>query len=255
MVASSRELEHTRIVPETPLEVQKMRLVLRQQVGETGRVGDMRHEAHLVFWIGAAFVVSLGIACTVFAVKGISTKGFGLAMGLTARWSFLLFWMAYTSRALVKLFGPSLAPLAKHGREFGLAFAAAFLVHLGMAAGFSLLTWRPALTGWALPFFLTGAFWIYLLAVFSFGGLAKALGSRGWRAMRMVGMNYILCAFSFDFVPAATHSPIHYGLSHFVAYAPFAAMCVSAPFLVFAAAIYGRLEDRYSHMKLQSAVN
>jgi hypothetical protein len=148
-----------------------------------------------------------------------------------------------------------LASLAEHGREFGLAFAAALLVHLGPVAGLFLFTLRPPLTGWLLLFFLTGAFWTYLLAVFSFGGLAKALGSRGWRTMRLVGMNYILCAFTFDFARVAIHSPIHYGLWRLAEYAPFVAMCVSAPLLVLAAAIYGRLEDRHSHMKLQSVVN
>jgi hypothetical protein len=243
------------MVREPPLEVQKMSLALREQADETARAGGMRRESHLGLWMGAAFVVSLGLACTVLAVKGISRETLVIGLQLTARWSFLLFWMAYTGSALATLFGPSLAPLAKRGREFGLAFAAALLVHLGLVAGLFLLTSRPPLTGWLLLFFLTGVFWTYLLAVFSFGGLAKPLGSRGWRAMRMVGMNYILCAFIFDFVQVAIHSPVHYGLWRLVEYTPFAAMCISAPIFVFAAAIYRRIEDRYSHMKLQSAVN
>jgi hypothetical protein len=240
---------------EPSLEVQKMPLALGQQADETARAGGMKRQSHVLFWMGAAFVASLGLACMVLAVKGISRESLVIALQLTARWSFLLFWMAYTGSALVTLFGPSLAPLAKHGRELGLAFAAALLVHLGLVAGLFLLTRRPPLTGLLLLFFLTGMFWTYLLAVFSFGGLAKALGSRGWRAIRMVGMNYILCAFIFDFVRVAIHSPVHYGLWRLIQYAPFAAMCVSAPIFVFAAAMYRRIENRYSYMKLQSVVN
>jgi hypothetical protein len=239
----------------TPLEIQKMPFALRQLADETARAGGMKRQSHLVLWMGTAFAVSLGFACTVLAVKGISRQTLVIGLQLTGRWSFLLFWMAYTGSALVTLFGPSVAPLAMHGREFGLAFAAALLVHLGLVAGLFLLTSRPPLTGWLLAFFLTGVFWTYLLAVFSFGDLAKTLGSRGWRALRIVAMNFILCAFSFDFVQVAIHSPVHYGLWRLVRYAPFAAMCVSAPIFVFAAAIYRRLEDRYPHMKLQSAVN
>jgi len=229
--------------------------VLRQQADETIRASGMKRQSELVLWMGAAFVVSLGLACTALTVKGISEQGLRLVLQLTARWSFLLFWMAYTGGALVTLFGPSLAPLAKRGREFGLAFAAAFLVHLGAVAALFLLTWRPPLTERKLLFFLTGVFWTYLLMVFSFGGLAKAIGPRGWRAMRIVGMNYILCAFALDFVRVAIHSPVNYGWLRLIEYVPFAVMCVSAPLLVFAAAIYGRLEDKYSHMKLRSVAN
>jgi hypothetical protein len=55
-----------------------------------------------------------------------------VALRMTARWSFLLFWVAYAGGALATLFGPALAPLSGRGREFGLAFAAAHLVHIGL---------------------------------------------------------------------------------------------------------------------------
>jgi hypothetical protein len=51
-----------------------------------------------------------------------------LALELTARWSFLLFWLAYAGNAVAILFGAQLAA----GREFGLAFASAHLVHIGL---------------------------------------------------------------------------------------------------------------------------
>ena len=53
-------------------------------------------------------------------------------MCVTARWSFLFFWMAYAGRAMATLFGPGFAPLARRGREFGLAYAAAMLTHVGL---------------------------------------------------------------------------------------------------------------------------
>ena len=242
-------------MPQTLLKVEKMPPVLRQQADEAERAGGMKLQSQFLLWMGPAFVVSLGLACTALTVKGISEQGLRLVLRLTARWSFLLFWMAYTGGALAKLFGPSLAPLAKRGREFGLAFAAAFLVHLGAVAALFLLTWRPPLTERKLLFFLTGVFWTYLLMIFSFGGLAKAIGSRGWRALRLVGMNYILCAFTLDFVRIAIHSPVNYGWWRLIEYVPFAVMCVSAPLLISAAAIYRRLEDKYSHLKFQSVVN
>jgi hypothetical protein len=206
----------------------------------------------LALWMGAAFGVSLALACTVFAIKGISPDSLGIVLHLTARWSFILFWMAYTSRALVTLFGPSLALVAKNGREFGLAFAASMLVHLGTVGGLFLLTWRAPFARWLVLFFLTAAFWTYLLALFSFNSLAKALGAKLWRIMRVVGMNYILFAFALDFISNGIHSPAPYGLWRLVEYVPFAVMSVSAPFLAFAAAIYRRREDGDPQMKLGS---
>jgi hypothetical protein len=87
---------------------------------------------------------------------------------LTARWSFLLFWLAYTGGAMATIFGPTFKPIAMRVRELGLPYAAAQLVHLG------LVVWR-----WRS----------FLLA-----GSRRLLGSRGWRALRIVGVSYILLA-------------------------------------------------------------
>src|SRR5471032_2018044 len=79
-------------------------------------------------WMGAAFAVALAITVTVLALRGTDNKSIRLALELTARWSFLLFWLAYTGGALATLFGWGV--LAGRGRGFGLAFAAAHLVHI-----------------------------------------------------------------------------------------------------------------------------
>jgi hypothetical protein len=215
----------------------------------------MKHKTNTILWIGMAFGVSLGLAITVLCITGTDTKSIQLALQLTARWAFLPFWMAYAGRAMAELFGPILEPLARRGREFGLAYAAALLVHLGLVVSLFLITSRPPLTGVILAIFLVGAVCTYLLAVFSFGGLAKVLGSTGWYALRIVGMNYILFAFALDFVRVAAHGPAHYGRWRLVEYAPFAAMSVAAPLLVLAAAAHRRLEKRYNHVELQPVSN
>src|ERR1700751_2625498 len=83
-----------------------------------------------VIWMGAAFGIALAIAVLVLALAGSDNKGIRLSLELTARWSFLLFWLAYAGNAVAVLFGP--VRLAGHGREFGLAFASAHLVHIGL---------------------------------------------------------------------------------------------------------------------------
>jgi hypothetical protein len=197
-------------------------------------------------WISIAFGVSLGLAIAVLSIKGINPKGIVRALQLTARWAFLPFWIAYTGKAMAELFGPIFDPLARRGREFGLAYAAAFLVHLGLVLTLFLVTSRPPLTGELLAIFLAGVVCTYLLAAFSFDGLARALGPSGWRALRIVGMNYILFLFAFDFVPVAAHAPAHYERWRLLDYAPFAAMSLAAPLLVLAAAAHRRLA-RSSH--------
>jgi hypothetical protein len=124
--------------------------------------------------------------------------------------------------------------LAGRGREFGLAFAAAHLVHVGLVIQLGVIMGRVPLSGGLLLFFLIGLVFTYLLALLSFGG-AKALGPL-WPPLRFVGMNYILIAFARDFVlPVIYPKPTQYNLAHFIAYAPFAAASIAAPLLVLAA--------------------
>src|SRR6516165_4114656 len=142
-----------------------------------------------LLWMGGAFGVALGLALCVLAIKGVDTESLKVALRVTARWSFVPFWIAYSAGALAVLFGPAFEPLAERGREFGLAYAAAQLIHLGLVVWLFQISSRPPLTGLLVVFFSVGLFWTYLLALFSFGGLSKLLGSRGWHTLRVVGLN------------------------------------------------------------------
>jgi hypothetical protein len=182
--------------------------------------------------MAGAFAAALAITVIVLALGGVDNKSVRLALELTARWSFVLFWLAYTGAALATLFGWE--SLQGRGRQFGLAFASAHLVHVGLVIQLGIIMGRIPLSGGLLLFFLIGLFFTYLLALLSFGG-AKALGPL-WPPLRFVGMNYILIAFARDFVlPVLYPKPTQYNLAHFIAYAPFATASVAAPLLVLAA--------------------
>jgi hypothetical protein len=201
--------------------------------------------------IVGAFGVALSLAAAVLILKGINELSLAYALRLTARWSFLLFWMAYTSGAMTALFGPAFTPLARRGREFGLAYAAAQSIHLGLVILFS-ITFRLPLTGRSLVFFSMGIFWTYLLAFFSFGKLGEFLGSKAWRTLRIAAMNYILFAFAFDFVPPLIRpAPTSMNVLYLIGYVPFAAMSVAAPLLVLAAAALRPMDIRYRHTEFQ----
>jgi hypothetical protein len=181
------------------------------------------------WWMGAAFVANLGLAAAVLAIRGAGVHGTETALAATARLAFFWFWAAYAGGALANLFGPAFLPLKQHGREFGLAFAAALLVHLGLVSWLCLIGAAPAKGVFIL--FGTAAAFTFVLAFFSFGDLHKLLGPKGWQLLRIVGMNFILYAFLKDFM----RDPLLGGTKQMVEYLPFTVMAIAAPLLRLAA--------------------
>jgi hypothetical protein len=191
-------------------------------------------KSNLMLWMGTAFAIALATGAIVLGLNGADNKSVRLALELTARWSFLLFFMAYAGNALSALFGWIM--LNGHAREFGLSFASAHFVHIGLVVWLGIILGRVPLTGGLLLFFLVALFFTYLLAALSFGGV-KALGTF-WPPLRFIGMNYILIAFARDFILPIIHpKPTQYTLAHFISYAPFAVLSIAAPLLVLAVSL------------------
>jgi hypothetical protein len=148
-------------------------------------------------WMAAAFLVCLILAATVLAVFGTGENGIALALRVTARWCFLLFWPAYAAGAMGKLFGARFAVLAGYGREFGLAFAAALLVHVGLVLW---VIYIAADQRSLMIFFWVGVLCTYALALSSSPLLRKALGPFLWRTLCTVALEYIALVFAVDFI-------------------------------------------------------
>ena len=181
------------------------------------------------WWMGAAFGANLLLAAAILATRGFGIDGTLLALDATARVAFVLFWSAYSGGALTTLFGPAFLPLKQLGRELGLAFAAALLVHLGLV---SWLCWIGSVPPIAVfLFFGPVAIITFVLARLSFGNLHTILGPKLWQLLRTIGMNVILYAFLKDFM----QDPLHGGIWHFVEYLPFTATAIAAPLLRLAA--------------------
>jgi hypothetical protein len=178
----------------------------------------MRSDFATITWVATAFAGTAVAAGAVLVLSGADEHGTVLALKLTARIAFLLFWPAYVGPGLTRLL--SLAPW-RHGREFGLAFAAAMLVHAGLIAWLCWIGAAPA-RGTFLVFGPPLAC-VYLLALFSVPCLRQALGHPGWRLLRFVGMNAIAAAFARDFLPA----PMFDSAAHAAEYAPFAALTLA----------------------------
>lgn len=173
-------------------------------------------------WMIAAFLIAVVSAAVVLAIFGVGEQGTTVALRLTARWSFVLFWFAYTGSAMARLFGPRLAGLARHGRNFGLGFASAQVVHVGLVLW--LLYLAPGENG-RMVFFWVGILCTYLLALFSSPRLRDALGPRLWRISCMIAMEYIALVFFVDFI----RNPLQgHGLGKYPpSYLPFALMLVA----------------------------
>ena len=173
-------------------------------------------------WMWTAFLIGLALAAIVLVIFGVGERGTGTALRVTARWSFLLFWLAYAGSAIGWLCRPRLDGLARHGRELGLAFASAQLVHVGLVLWIIHIAKGPV---GAMLFFWVGIFCTYLLALFSLPRLRDALVPRLWRIFRTIALEYIALAFTADFILNPLQAG---GLGKFpLSYLPFALMLVS----------------------------
>lgn len=186
-------------------------------------------------WLGVAFLIAVALATIVLAIFGAGSRGTAVALRVTARWSFLLFWLAYAGGAMAKLCGPRLGVLARHGRELGLAFASAQLVHVGLIFWLIHIASEPV---GAMVFFWVGILCTYLLALFSLPWLRDTLGPRLWRILRTIALEYIAVAFAADFILAPLRNS---GLGKYpLTYLPFALMLVGGAGLRVAAFLGGK---------------
>lgn len=154
------------------------------------------------------------------------------ALRATARWSFVLFWLASCGGALATLFGARFRALAQRGRDFGLSFASAHLAHLGLVAGV-LYVAGSTFSRNLLIFLGGGVFWTYFLAALSIQRLSAQLDPRTLRILRAVGVEYLSLVFLFDF----TLPRFQVDISYLAEYVPFILLTIAGPILRIAAAV------------------
>jgi hypothetical protein len=181
-------------------------------------------------WMAASFGV--GLAIVIISRLGLGPgERVAAALRATARWSFLLFWLAYAGGALATVFGSRFQALARRGRDFGLAFASAHLAHLGLIAWIYYSSLEQPFTQSTIIFFGIAAIWTYVLAILSIKRLSAKLNPRVWRTVRTFGVEYIALAFLADFAK----NPFQDGLASLLAYLPFQLLAVAGPLLRLAA--------------------
>jgi hypothetical protein len=183
-------------------------------------------------WMGAAFACAAALGAAVLAVLGANTHGIAIALRATARFSFLLFWLAYAGGALKTLFGPAFAGLARRRRDFGLAFASGHLAHLGFVIWLYRIRVKEPIPETSAVIFSIGFAWIFVLVALSMRVVRQRMSGAMWRVLQTVGLEYIAYLFFSDFFRIGTTQPL--------AYVPFAA-AIALGFALRIAALLTRL--------------
>lgn len=178
-------------------------------------------------WLVGGFLGGFTIAATMLLIHGVGRHGTVSALRLSARWAYCFFWLAYVGGALATFFGPRFRPLARRGRELGLGFAAAMLVHASMVVRIYAISARPPIPLSSAIYFGVGLAFVYLMALFSIPALTARLSAGVRRLLFTVGMEYVALAFLRDFL----HDPLGHGLKNFLAYMPFLALAFSGALL------------------------
>jgi hypothetical protein len=171
--------------------------------------------------MGVATLAAALLAVAALTTVGHDKSGIGLALRLTARLGFLLFWLSYIAGAMVTLFGEHWRPLTRHARVLGMSFSAVLTVHLTLVAWICWIGAAPPLQTFVI--FGIGAACAYALLASSFDVVRRAMGPDAWRRVQSVGAGYILFAFAFDFLRPQPLKPIGF----LVGYLPFDILIVS----------------------------
>jgi hypothetical protein len=183
-------------------------------------------------WMLAALGSALAIVLLVCLFEPPGHR-FDTAMRVTARWSLLWFTLATTGSALTTLFGPRFQWLAQRGRDFGLAFASAHLVHVALVVR-GLYVWTDPFPRADLAIFGLGVAWVYLLALVSLsGGLRAMLSAKAWRTIRSIGVEYI----AFVYLCEIAARTFRGNWSNVLLYLPFLVIAAAGPLLRFAALV------------------
>jgi len=185
--------------------------------------------------MGAAFVVALVIAAPILAVMGAGFEGTDTALRATARWSLLLFWPAYTGRALMILFGQNFAGIARRSRDFGLSFASAHLVHIALILWMYQGLGKHPIPHFVVVYDTVALVMIYSVALLSLPKLQAWLRPWQWRLLRDVTMHFVALIFALDLVLV----PLKLGTNHPMGYWPFSILAILGPLLRLAAAMRG----------------
>jgi sulfoxide reductase heme-binding subunit YedZ len=148
---------------------------------------------------GVLAVLLIGGAVAIVALHGGSVEGVRLVVRITARTSLLLFALAFTASAMVRLWPGSFTRWQRaNRRQLGVSFAVSHLVHAAVLIALASLD-RPLFMSLTNPVSLAtgGLAYVFIIAMAatSFDRTAAIIGRRAWRLLHMSGAWYIWISF------------------------------------------------------------
>ncbi|MCA0407439.1 MAG: hypothetical protein LCH39_14960 [Proteobacteria bacterium] len=164
---------------------------------------------------GLAAVASALPPLALAAQAGFDTASLRAGLHLTARSSVVLFLLAFTASAAVRLFPNAFTRWQRANRRYlGLGFAFSHLVHAGFIVAFSAQgpeQYAEALTPGMVMVGSIGYALILLMAVTSFRATAVMIGPKIWRQLHTVGVYWLWVQFMVAFGKRAAQGPVYWG--------------------------------------------
>jgi DMSO/TMAO reductase YedYZ heme-binding membrane subunit len=148
---------------------------------------------------GVLAVLLIGGAVAIVAFHGGSVEGVRLVVRITARTSLLLFALAFTASAMIRLWPGTFTRWQRaNRRQLGVSFAVSHLVHAAVLIALASLD-RPLFLSLTNPVSLVsgGLAYVFIIAMAatSFDRTAAMMGRRAWRLLHAAGAWYIWISF------------------------------------------------------------
>jgi sulfoxide reductase heme-binding subunit YedZ len=154
----------------------------------------------LTGWVGLSLAA---VSAAMVAAGGPGAESMQAVIRFTARTSLLLFCLAYSATALVRLWPNAWTRWQRRNRRYlGVSFAVSHAIHALAIAGFAVVDPERFATVTSIGMFVSGGLaylFIALMALTSFDATAKAIGPRAWRYLHVAGAFYIWVSFVVSF--------------------------------------------------------
>jgi DMSO/TMAO reductase YedYZ heme-binding membrane subunit len=151
----------------------------------------------------AAGVAIAALSVWLASMRGFEVDGVRLAIRFTARTSLLLFCLAFSASALVRLWPNAWTRWQRRNRRYiGLSFVASHGIHAIAIVLFAVMApaaFREATSPASFIFGGLGYIFIVAMAATSFDRTAAAIGPRAWRVLHITGIYYLWFQFMVSF--------------------------------------------------------
>ena len=149
---------------------------------------------------GVLAALLVGGAIAILAIHGGSVEGVRLVVRITARTSLLLFALAFTASAMIRLWPGALTRWQRaNRRQLGVSFAVSHLVHAAALIALASLD-RALFMSLTTPVSIAsgGLAYVFIIAMAatSFDRTAAMIGPRAWRVLHMAGAWYVWISFA-----------------------------------------------------------